>query len=56
MASIENSSPMAGRAMLIEDAMKGGKKEVKVAMTRAHLLISGPGHALIDTRIEGSWD
>ena len=30
---------MAGRAMLMEEAMKGGRKEVKVAMTRAHLLI-----------------
>jgi hypothetical protein len=32
----------------MEEAMKGGRKEVKVAMTREHLLISGPGHALID--------
>jgi hypothetical protein len=40
----------------MEEAMKGGRKEVKVAMIRAHLLISGPGQALIDSRIEGSWD
>ena len=37
---MENSAPMAGRAMLMEEAMKGGRKEVRVAMTRAHLLIS----------------
>lgn len=34
-ASIENSSPMAGRAMFIDEAMNGGRNEVRVAMTRA---------------------
>jgi hypothetical protein len=37
---MENSAPMAGRAMLMEEAMKGGRNEVRVAMTRAHFLIS----------------
>jgi hypothetical protein len=31
---------MAGRAMLMEEAMKGGRNEVSVAMIRAHFLIS----------------
>jgi hypothetical protein len=33
--------------MLMEEAMKGGRKEVSVAMTRAHFLISELLHALI---------
>jgi hypothetical protein len=37
---MENSEPMEGRAMLMEEAMKGGKNEVRVAMIRAHLLVS----------------
>lgn len=34
-ASIENSDPMAGRAIFIDEAMNGGRNEVRVAMTRA---------------------
>jgi hypothetical protein len=34
-----NSAPMAGRAMLIEEAMNGGRKDVSVAMTRTQLLV-----------------
>lgn len=32
----------------MEEAMKGGRKDVRVAMTRAHLLTSELGHALIE--------
>jgi hypothetical protein len=45
---MENSEPMAGRAMLMEEAMKGGRNEVRVAMIRAHLLVSELGHTLIE--------
>lgn len=38
---------MAGRAMLMEEAMKGGTNDVNVAMTRAHLLISAGGQTVI---------
>ena len=37
---MENSCPMAGRAMLMEEAMKGGRNAVRVAMIRAQLLVS----------------
>lgn len=36
-ASMENSDPIAGSAILIEEAMNGGRNEVRVAMTRAQL-------------------
>jgi len=39
-AFMENSSPMAGRAMLMDEAMKGGVNAVRVAMIRAQLLMS----------------
>jgi len=37
---MENSSPIAGRAMLIDEAMKGGRNAVRVAIIRAQLLVS----------------
>jgi hypothetical protein len=33
-----NSAPIAGRAMLIDEAMKGGRKDVRVAMISTQLL------------------
>jgi hypothetical protein len=41
-ASIANSFPMAGRAMLIEEAMKGVRKEVSVATCRTALFVASP--------------
>ena len=44
---MENSSPMAGRAILMEEAIKGGRNEVSVAMTRAHFLVFVLGQVCI---------
>jgi len=35
---MENSFPMAGRAMLMEEAMNGGRNAVSVAMAKAQFL------------------
>jgi hypothetical protein len=34
-----NSAPIAGSAILIEEAMNGGRKDVRVAMTSTQLLV-----------------
>jgi hypothetical protein len=39
-ACIPNSFPMEGRAMLTEEPMKGVRKEVKVAISKAALLVT----------------
>src|SRR5512137_689546 len=38
-ASMENSAPMDGRAMLMDAAMKGGKNELRAAIASTHLLV-----------------
>jgi hypothetical protein len=50
---MENSAPMAGRAILMEEAMKGGRNAVRVAMARAHSLFEASVQNGIDRMIFG---
>jgi hypothetical protein len=40
MASIENASPIEGSAIFTEDIPKGVRKEAKVVMNKAGLLLT----------------
>jgi hypothetical protein len=52
-AVMPNSFPMEGRAILIEEPMKGTKKEGRVVANKTAFLSIGPGRSMALIIIEG---